>query len=91
MTKTEINEREDFLHLILQFKTEFPNALTDGEQICINQERGMLKRKLAFLNGEIKKSEIPIYVLPESIIKKIKATISLIEKKGWTPKPNYYE
>lgn len=91
MTKPEIHEREEFLHMILQFKTEFPYALTDGEQICINQERGMLKRKLAYLNGEIEESEIPVYELPESITKKIKATISLIEKKGWTPKEDYYE
>lgn len=91
MNKKEILERESFLHLMLQYKTEKPNAFTDGEQICINQERGMLHRKLAYLDGEIELTEIPEYVLPESIRKKIKSTAELIERSGWLPKDNYYE
>ena len=79
MLREYINNREALLKLALQYRSEHPDVLTDGEQICINQERGHLFRQL-------ENYELEDYEQPEALQNKIRDILTLIKKERWEPK-----
>lgn len=104
ITEQEAQNRLDFLDIINSFlfedikvmiKDELQyrkrDILTDGEKICLSQERAAIRDFISFKNGEIDKNKVRQYKVSEKIEGKIDACVIIIKQTNWlkTLKKNY--
>ncbi|MRX70294.1 hypothetical protein SAMN06265349_101702 [Flavobacterium resistens] len=104
MTEHEVQNRLNFLDVINSFLFEdIPveikgvtlyrkrNILTDGEKICISQERASLRDFISHKNGEINEKQVRNYKVSQKIEDKINACVIIIKQTNWhkTYKRNY--
>lgn len=67
------------------------DILSDGEKICVNQERACLREYRDFLLGLINESDVRAYKVPESIEKKLKECANLIHELKYKRRINDIE
>lgn len=95
-TEQEARTRLDFLDIINSFlfedipvkiKNEIQfrkrDILTDGEKICMSQERAALRDFINFKNGEIDKNQVRQYKVSEKIEGKINTCVIIIKQTNW--------
>ncbi|SCY94331.1 hypothetical protein [Flavobacterium caeni] len=67
------------------------DILTDGEKICVNQERASLREYRDFLLGLINESDVRVYKVPDTIEKKLKECENLIHELKYKRRINDIE
>lgn len=83
-----INERLELLLTVLQYDSEETKYFSIAERILINQERAAMMDFKNYLFGNIELTEVRMYVVSETIEKKIKAISEYIIKRNWEPNQN---
>ncbi|MRX40379.1 hypothetical protein GJU43_13915 [Flavobacterium sp. LC2016-23] len=96
ITEQEAKNRLDFLDIINSFlfeeipvkikdETQYRkrDILTDGEKICLSQERASIRDFLAYKHGEIDKNQVRQYQVSEKIELKIKTCVIIIKQTNW--------
>lgn len=96
ITVIEAQNRLEFLDIINSFlfedvpvkindETQYKKReiLTDGEKICVSQERGALRDFLSYKRGEIDKRQVRQYQVSEKVETKIKACVLIIKQTDW--------
>lgn len=96
ITEQEALNRLEFLDIINSFLyEEIPvkindvtqyrkrDILTDGEKICVSQERGAIRDFLSYKKGEIDKRQVRHYKVSEKIENKIEYCVMIIKETGW--------
>ncbi|CAD0008045.1 MULTISPECIES: hypothetical protein [Flavobacterium] len=101
----EAKARLDFLDIINSFlfedvpvkiKGEIQyrkrGILTDGEKICLSQERAAIRDFLSYKKGEIDKKQVRNYKVSDKIEDKINTCVIIIKQTNWlkTFKRQYY-
>lgn len=99
MTELEVQQRLNFLDTINSFLfEEIPveikgitqyrkrDILTDGEKICISQERASLRDFISHKNGEINEKQVRNYKVSQKIEDKISACVIIIKQTNWLNK-----
>lgn len=59
------------------------DILTDGEKICLSQERGAIRDFISFKKGEIDKTQVRQYKVSEKIEYKINTCVIIIKQTNW--------
>jgi hypothetical protein len=98
-TEEQAQARLDFLNIINSFlfedipviirdQTQYRkrDILTDGEKICISQERASLRDFISYKNREIDKHQVRQYRVSEKIEGKIAACVIIIKQTNWLEK-----
>lgn len=99
ITEQEAKTRLDFLDIINSFlfedipvtiKDEIQfrkrDILSDGEKICLSQERGAIRDFLSYRRGEIDKNQVRQYKVSEKIEAKIATCVIIIKQTNWLNK-----
>lgn len=105
ISEQEAKARLDFLDIINSFlfedvpvkiKGEIQyrkrGILTDGEKICLSQERAAIRDFLSYKKGEIDKKQVRNYKVSDKIEDKINTCVIIIKQTNWlkTFKRQYY-
>ncbi|MDA6068667.1 hypothetical protein NJT12_03450 [Flavobacterium sp. AC] len=96
ITEQEAQNRLEFLDVINSFlfedipvlikdetKYRKRDILTDGEKICLSQERAAIRDFISYKNGEIDKKQVRQYKVSEKIEGKINACVIIIKQTNW--------
>ncbi len=96
ITEQEAQNRLDFLNIINSFlfedvpvkvknETQYRkrNILTDGEKICVSQERAAIRDFLSYRKGEIDKNQVRQYTVSAKIEEKIDTCVIIIKQTNW--------
>ena len=96
ITEQEVQLRLNFLDTINSFLFEdLPveikgvtqyrkrDILSDGEKICISQERASLRDFISHKNGEINEKQVRNYKVSQKIEDKINACVIIIKQTNW--------
>lgn len=96
MTEQEVQTRLDFLDIINSFlfedvpiqikgMTQYRkrDILTDGEKICVSQERASLRDFLSYKRGEINEKQVRNYKVSDKIEEKISTCVIIIKQTNW--------
>lgn len=96
ITEQEAQTRLDFLDIINSFlfedipviirtETQYRkrDILTDGEKICLSQERAAIRDFLSYKRGEIDKNQVRQYKVSEKIEGKIATCVIIIKQTSW--------
>lgn len=78
-----INERLDDLFMVLVFCSYQQKTFTEGQRICINQERAALLDHKNYLFDTLCLSEVREYRVPEQIEEKVQFTLKKITDTDW--------
>lgn len=95
-TEEQAQARLDFLNVINSFlfedipviireetKYRKRDILTDGEKICLSQERASLRDFISYKNREIDKHQVRQYKVSEKIEAKIATCVIIIKQTNW--------
>lgn len=79
MTKSQLLERIGFLRDIQAWSLEHNRGLTEGERICISQERAALMNLIDGISNET----ATYYAIPFKLEEKVQGIARVIYATGW--------
>lgn len=83
MSEQEINDRLKNLSAAITYDFYKDNRhFTEGEKICINQERGALSDKLYVMKGEMSPEVARDYKIPEKLENKVQFVLTKLKNES---------